>query len=257
MKARILKAGLIFVFGIFFAACGKAKTTETPTLTSRPKPLISEPATPTPTLTLEQDVLPEVTITNTPTPEQKATSTPVPTKKPTRTPTPTIKPTATPEPENTSYQKGILSATGFESKWMGLKFSTPQGVEMYTQEELDETMRLLEEALYGELPDGKLKYEELVVVYEMSAIWQTEGLLIQLIVEALLGHKALMGTLFHHMALIQHQNVIRRTDGGQAVGDHKAGFPLHQRTHRRLDMLLCTGIHVRGGLIQNQHMGIQ
>lgn len=188
MKTKILKIGILVICGMFFAGCAKADAKETPTITSRPTPLIIDPATPTPTITLEQEESPKITATNTPIPEQKATSTPVPTKKPTKTPTPTVKPTATPKPskqERGAYQKGTLVSDGYESEWLGLKFRSPKGLEMYPQEELDETMRLVEEALNGELPEGKLPYEDLAVVYEMAALWPSEGLLIQVMTERL------------------------------------------------------------------------
>ena len=65
-----------------------------------------------------------------------------------------------------------------------------------------------------------------------------------------------MGALLYHLALVQDQDVVRGADGGEAVGDDEAGLSLHQGPHGGLDPLLGAGIHVGGGLIQNQHVGI-
>ena len=41
------------------------------------------------------------------------------------------------------------------------------------------------------------------------------------------------------------------------MGDDKAGLALHQLPHGRLDLDFRAGVHVGGGLIQNQHFGVQ
>ena len=65
-----------------------------------------------------------------------------------------------------------------------------------------------------------------------------------------------MGAAFHQSTVIHHQNLIRSGNGGQSMGNHKAGAPLHQLQHGFLNQLFRAGIHVGGGFIQNQHGGI-
>lgn len=184
---KILKVGMLVACVLFLTACGRNEAAEIPTITSKPKLTIIDPATPTPTLTLEQGDLPEAQeLTPTPEPTSEPTSTPKPTATPKPTPKSTPKPTATPVPtkaEKLSYKKGTLTENSFKSEWMGLKFAVPKGVIMSSQEELDETMRLIEEATTGKEIEGALNYEELSLVYEMNLVWQDNGLILQMLVE--------------------------------------------------------------------------
>ena len=61
-----------------------------------------------------------------------------------------------------------------------------------------------------------------------------------------------VGALLHQAALVQHQDLVRGQDGGQAVGDHQAGAPGQQRLQRRLDERLALRVQMRGGLVQDQ-----
>lgn len=174
---------------LLLAGCGSLEATEVPTITSKPKVNIVEPATPTPTITLKEGELP--TIPETPKPvEPVATATPTPepvaTATPTATPKPTNKPTVTPVPTKAApkgYEKGVLTENSLTSAWMGLKFVAPKGVELSTQKELDDTMRLIEEALRGEELPKELDYETLSLVYEMELTWQDEGMVMTVLVE--------------------------------------------------------------------------
>ena len=129
---------------MMLVACGSADGKEVPTPTATEAP------------------------TSTPTPEPTATSTPTP--EPTATSTPTPEPTATPVPEVTdTYQKGILTDTGFESEWINLKFTTQSDVTMVSQAELDVLMQQSADWLYGEYAESKLDYAKLTTVTEMMA----------------------------------------------------------------------------------------
>lgn len=192
MKKKIVSFAITSMMIAALAGCGSAGKGAIPTPTSRPQPIFVDAATPTPIISQNQEVVPVATATPIPT----ATSTPKPTAKPTKkpkaTPTPkaeaTKKPTATPKPEKPatgSYEKGILTENGYESKWMGLRFTAPKGMEFWGQEELDETMRLMGEAL-GEIQPGEpLDYTKLSMVYEMQAVDQEEGMTMMLLVELL------------------------------------------------------------------------
>lgn len=225
MKRKRVKLGVLAVCGMIFAACGSAERQENPQITNKPKPLIIEAATPTPTLTVEQEEIPKVS--EVPSPTEMLAPTVTPTNKPTPTPTPTSKveatkkPTATPVPtkqESTSYEKGVLTENSFKSKWMGLRFTSPDGVELSTQEELDKTMRLLAEALYGETPVGALDYEKLSVVFELSAVWQDEGVLMQVMVEKLTQESA---TVEEYVAQMKEEVSVLGENGLTYIMDDK------------------------------------
>lgn len=200
VKKKIVKIGMLSFCVLAFTACASTGGKSVPTPTPKPKVVIVDAATPTPTLTLTQGETPEGQTTPVPTgaevPEVTATPAPTPTPAPTATPTPaatatpkpTKAPTATPTPTKAaelSYEKGILTASSFESKWMGLKFTTPEGAELFSQEDMDELMCLMEEMLSGKRPTGELDYTEFTIVYEMSLIWPEEGLQMQVMVEHL------------------------------------------------------------------------
>lgn len=65
------------------------------------------------------------------------------------------------------YVKGLSTETGWESEWIGLRFTAPEGMTMSTEEELNETMGLGQEILSEEFTEQQLAYAELATVYEM------------------------------------------------------------------------------------------
>jgi len=164
MKNKILKTGMVCVMCMMLAACGKAdknvEPTAAPTVTAAPTATEAPTSTPTP----------EPTATNTPTPEPTATSTP--------TPEPTEAPVVT-----DSYVKGIITEDSFESEWMGLRFTVPEGVTMATQEEMDALMRASVEAIYGDNAEEMLDYTAMQLVSEMQAVWPEGFLNVQVSVE--------------------------------------------------------------------------
>ena len=54
-------------------------------------------------------------------------------------------------------------------------------------------------------------------------------------------------------AAVDHENLIGPANRGQAVRDHEAGTPLHQRQHSLLDVHFGAGVDGAGRLIENQH----
>lgn len=101
-------------------------------------------------------------------PTMAPTATSVP--KATLTPTVTPVPTATPTPEVVStYQKGTLTETGFESEWLNLRFVAPSNIAMATQEELNVLMGMGAELMYEDQADYILAFSDMVLVYEMMA----------------------------------------------------------------------------------------
>ena len=61
---------------------------------------------------------------------------------------------------------------------------------------------------------------------------------------------------FHDYASADDQDLIRRQDGGQAVGDQDTGPGLDQGFNGLLDLLLGNGIQSRSGFVKDQQGGI-
>lgn len=74
---------------------------------------------------------------------------------------------ATEEAEAPEYVKGIHTETGWESEWLGMRYTAADGVVMSTEEELDAVMSAGREALSEDFSEAQLVYAELTTVYEM------------------------------------------------------------------------------------------
>ncbi|MDE7248542.1 MAG: hypothetical protein K2N82_01365 [Lachnospiraceae bacterium] len=74
-----------------------------------------------------------------------------------------------PEQEETAseFSKGTVSESGWESQWLNMRFTAPNGTRMASEEELDELMGISEELLLEDLSDVQIKYAELTSVREM------------------------------------------------------------------------------------------
>src|SRR5699024_4841175 len=75
---------------------------------------------------------------------------------------------------------------------------------------------------------------------------------VQLGVETAFGQQLLVPALLDDVAVAHDQDGVGVPDGGQPVGDDKAGAAAHQVVHGGLDALFGAGIHRAGGLVQNQ-----
>lgn len=91
-------------------------------------------------------------------------------------------PTAGPKPEDT-YEKGVLTESGFESEWIGLRFEKPENVSMATQEEMDDEMFQSLEDIYESGAEMALDYAKLSTVNEMRATWEIGLPVVQILVE--------------------------------------------------------------------------
>jgi len=223
VKKKAIPLGIICICGLFLAACASPEETSEPTITSKPKVLIVDAATPTPTLTLEEGELPTptegISITETPESVPEEPVTPEPTPSPELTATP--KPTPSPEPTKEvtrSYEKGALTAGEFKSEWMGLKFTSEKGMELSSQKELDDIMRLTEEAVSEKEIDGPLNYKDLSLVYEMSLVWQDKGLTMQVMVEKMADGAA---TEQDYVAALRDELVLLEESGFTYIVDDK------------------------------------
>lgn len=68
--------------------------------------------------------------------------------------------------------------------------------------------------------------------------------IIKAAVKAARFHKLVVAALFYYLAVAKHEYHIGVLYGRKAVGDDKAGAPLHQRTHGFLYVNLRSGIDV-------------
>lgn len=130
----------------------------------------------------------EPTVAPTATTAPTATQAVEPTAEPTATPTP--EPTAIPTPEPTeapvaadSYVKGIITEEGFESEWIGIRFTKPATVVMATQEEMDVVMMQGLQAMYGESAVAMFDYATMTSINEMQATWLAGYPIVQVLVE--------------------------------------------------------------------------
>ena len=65
------------------------------------------------------------------------------------------------------YTKGTLTEDSWESEWLGMRFTAPEGMAMATQEELDELMGFTTEAVSGDFSESQLENAEMSTVHEM------------------------------------------------------------------------------------------
>lgn len=72
-----------------------------------------------------------------------------------------------PEEQTPEYERGIATDTGFESEWLGVRFTAPEGYVMATEDEMLEMMQLGAEAM--DLGSEAVDYAQLTTVYEMMA----------------------------------------------------------------------------------------
>ena len=73
------------------------------------------------------------------------------------------------EEASSDYVKGTVTENGWESEWLGLRFTTPEGMTMSTDEELNEIMGLGEEVLSEDFSELQLEYAKMSSVYEMMS----------------------------------------------------------------------------------------
>lgn len=68
---------------------------------------------------------------------------------------------------DSDFSKGIVSESGWESQWLGMRFVAPEGTRMASEEALAELMGISEELLEEDLSEAQMKYAELTSVREM------------------------------------------------------------------------------------------
>ena len=66
--------------------------------------------------------------------------------------------------------------------------------------------------------------------------------IIEISIESILAHEFLVVALLDNISVFHHENQIRITDSGQAMGNNKGGPAFHEFVHGFLNQLFCTGI---------------
>lgn len=85
------------------------------------------------------------------------------------------------------YVKGTVTETGWESEFFGLRYTTPDGMTMSSEEELNELMGLGQEVLSDDFSELQLKYAELTSVYEMMSVAEDQTTNVVITVEKLMA----------------------------------------------------------------------
>ena len=62
-----------------------------------------------------------------------------------------------------------------------------------------------------------------------------------------------MAALFNNITVLHKQDDVRIPDGGEPVGDDKAGSPAHKRLHSLADFYLSSGVHAGSRLVENNN----
>lgn len=105
-----------------------------------------------------------------------------PTAEPTAEPAaePTADPTAEPAAAGENYTAGTRTETSYESAWLGLRYTLPEGFVMATDEQINAAMQIGSEMLDvdGELLDAA----SVRVIYEMMAL-SADGRNVQIVAE--------------------------------------------------------------------------
>ncbi len=84
-----------------------------------------------------------------------------------------------------SYEKGTVTENGWESRWLGIRYSAPEKATMVTEEELDEIMVLGQEVLFEDFDRLELEYTKIPMVYEMMCIGEDGVTTVMITVERL------------------------------------------------------------------------
>lgn len=75
--------------------------------------------------------------------------------------------------EKKEYAPGKVTDTGYESEFLGLRFTTPEGFTLTAGEELNSLMGEAADAIDDQMNEAQKKAAELAVVYEMMVMNET------------------------------------------------------------------------------------
>lgn len=66
-----------------------------------------------------------------------------------------------------TYERGVYTETGFDSEFLGFRYTTPEGYQMADEEELDELMGIVADVSGDSASDRQEEYANLENVHEM------------------------------------------------------------------------------------------
>lgn len=84
------------------------------------------------------------------------------------------------------YYKGSITKTGWESKFIGLRYTNPEGMSMLTEEELDEMNELKGGTPSMIFNQNELGEAKLTTVFEMGSISDDQSIIVGVCVERLI-----------------------------------------------------------------------
>lgn len=93
--------------------------------------------------------------------------------------------TAEAEESTEGFAKGVMTEDGWESEWLGIRYTAPAGTAMTSEEDLNEMMGLGQEILSEDFNDLQLKYAELNTVYEMMCVSEDQVTNVMVTIEKL------------------------------------------------------------------------
>ncbi len=79
---------------------------------------------------------------------------------------------------------------------------------------------------------------------------------IEVVVETFVSQETVVGALLNDLTILEDENFISLLNGGEAVGNDKAGPTFHQSTHGLLYQEFQPGINRGGCFIQNQNLRV-
>src|SRR6266496_1959226 len=88
---------------------------------------------------------------------------------------------------------------------------------------------------------------------ELYGFVMRELFVIQSRIQAILFQQLVMRTALHDLAMINHQDHVRRQDSRKTVSNSQRGAILHQWLQRRLDQAFRMCIQRAGSLIQDEY----
>lgn len=74
-----------------------------------------------------------------------------------------------------TYEKGQYTDTGYESEFLGFRYTTPDGYTLASEEELVSMMGITLDAMGDDVTEAQKKYAELATVFEMMVSDPTGG----------------------------------------------------------------------------------
>lgn len=73
------------------------------------------------------------------------------------------------------YERGTINGSTYESEFLNIKFTAPEGYNMLTQEDMDPYIQFTSEVIYKDKDKKMIDYAKAVTVYEMMAQEPTIG----------------------------------------------------------------------------------